>query len=75
MADLHMSTGGKVTVSFIMQVAMRHCHSRTRNGVGNANARITLAHAYLHIAFQHVPSGHDERYVDRTARRLIADHP
>jgi hypothetical protein len=36
---------------------------------------VTLAHEFLHLAFQHYPSGHDERYVERTARRLIAAYP
>jgi uncharacterized protein YfaQ (DUF2300 family) len=37
--------------------------------------QVTLAHEYLHLAFQHYPSGHDERYVETHARRLIADYP
>lgn len=37
--------------------------------------QVTLAHEYLHLAFQHFPSGHDERYVETTARRLVADYP
>jgi uncharacterized protein YfaQ (DUF2300 family) len=37
--------------------------------------QVTLAHEYLHLAFQHYPSGHDERYVETQARRLIADYP
>ena len=37
--------------------------------------QVTLAHEYLHLAFQHFPSGHDERYVEMTARRLVADYP
>ncbi len=37
--------------------------------------QVTLAHEYLHLAFKHFPSGHDERYVETTARRLVADYP
>jgi uncharacterized protein YfaQ (DUF2300 family) len=37
--------------------------------------QITLAHEYLHLAFKNYPSGHDEHYVETTARRLIADFP
>jgi uncharacterized protein YfaQ (DUF2300 family) len=44
-------------------------------GLSDTNSQITLAHEYLHIAFQHYPSGHDERYVESTARRLIATYP
>jgi uncharacterized protein YfaQ (DUF2300 family) len=36
---------------------------------------VTLAHEYVHLAFQHYPSGHDETYVEQTARRLIAAYP
>ncbi len=37
--------------------------------------QVTLAHEYLHLAFQHFPSGHDERYIEMTARGLVADYP
>jgi uncharacterized protein YfaQ (DUF2300 family) len=37
--------------------------------------QVTLAHEYLHLAFKHFPSGHDEHYVETTARRLVADYP
>jgi uncharacterized protein YfaQ (DUF2300 family) len=37
--------------------------------------QVTLAHEYLHLAFKNYPSGHDEHYVETTARRLIADFP
>jgi uncharacterized protein YfaQ (DUF2300 family) len=37
--------------------------------------QVTLAHEYLHLAFRNYPSGHDEHYVETTARRLIADFP
>lgn len=36
---------------------------------------VTLAHEYVHLAFRHYPSGHDETYVEQTARRLIAAYP
>jgi uncharacterized protein YfaQ (DUF2300 family) len=40
-----------------------------------ADDEVTLAHEYVHLAFQHYPSGHDEVYVENTARRLIATYP
>jgi uncharacterized protein YfaQ (DUF2300 family) len=36
---------------------------------------VTLAHEYVHLAFRDYPSGHDEIYVEQTARRLIAAYP
>jgi uncharacterized protein YfaQ (DUF2300 family) len=40
-------------------------------GLVNINNRISLAHEYLHLAFSDYPSGQDEHYVERWARRLI----
>lgn len=34
-------------------------------------ARITLTHEYLHLAFAHHPRGQDERFVETLARELI----
>ena len=34
-------------------------------------ARVTLAHEYLHVAFAHHPSGRAEAYVERLARELV----
>lgn len=33
--------------------------------------RLTLAHEYLHLAFRFHPSGADEAYIERLARRLL----
>ena len=38
---------------------------KTREG------RLTLAHEYLHLAFRFHPSGADEAYIERLARRLL----
>ena len=40
-------------------------------GLSSLNHRITLAHEYLHLAFAAYPSGQDENYIERWARRLI----
>jgi uncharacterized protein YfaQ (DUF2300 family) len=44
-------------------------------GIQTVDEQITVAHEYTHIAFQHYPSGHNEGYVEHTARRLIAENP
>jgi len=44
-------------------------------GIETVDQQITVAHEYVHIAFQHYPSGHNEGYVEHTARRLIAEFP
>jgi len=44
-------------------------------GIQTMDQQITVAHEYIHIAFQHYPSGHNEGYVEHTARRLIAENP
>lgn len=68
----------RVTVC-VLEGSLPFADNRTNRvyvrGLDSTNDQITLAHEYVHIAFQHFPSGHDERYVERTARRLIATHP
>jgi uncharacterized protein YfaQ (DUF2300 family) len=39
-------------------------------GLEGREARLTLAHEYLHLAFRHHPRGLDENYIEATARRL-----
>jgi uncharacterized protein YfaQ (DUF2300 family) len=43
---------------------------RVREGFG-ADARVTLVHEYLHLAFRHHPNGRNEDFVERLARQLI----
>ncbi|WP_374328127.1 DUF2300 domain-containing protein [Azonexus sp.] len=38
----------------------------------SAQGRLALAHEYVHLAFRFHPSGEDEDFVERTARRLDA---
>ena len=40
-------------------------------GWHSADERVTLAHEYLHLAFRFHPSGADEEYIERLARKLI----
>jgi len=40
------------------------------NGLDGREARLTLAHEYLHLAFAHHPRGLDETFIETTARRL-----
>lgn len=39
------------------------------------NERITLTHEYLHLAFRYYPSGSDESYIERLARKLTGATP
>ena len=40
------------------------------HGLDGREARLTLAHEYLHLAFAHHPRGLDETFIETTARRL-----
>lgn len=42
-------------------------------GWRSLDERVTLAHEYLHLAFRYYPSGGNEDYIERLARRLIED--
>ncbi len=41
------------------------------HGPGSQEARLTLAHEYLHLAFARHPHGGDEAYIEDLARRLL----
>jgi uncharacterized protein YfaQ (DUF2300 family) len=40
-------------------------------GLRSLENRITLAHEYLHLGLRHHPSAHDEKLIERWARKLI----
>lgn len=46
------------------------------HGLDGREARLTLAHEYLHLAFAQHPRGLDETFIETTARRLqVEDQP